>query len=67
MPGGFPKGLAFMLGVLPRWIYRDSSSSPLDALRFEEPLAELKSRLASGEQVFEDLLKACRTEWSSAL
>jgi len=57
--GGFPKGLAFMLGVLPRWIYRDGdTSSPLDALRFEEPLAELKARLASGERVFESLLQS---------
>jgi len=56
--GGFPKGLSFMLSMMPRWIYRDEADgcSPLDALRFEAPLAELKARLASGEKVFEDLL-----------
>jgi len=54
--GGFPKGLAFMLGLMPRWIYRDGES-PTDALRFEAPLATLKERLASGEKVFEGLLQ----------
>jgi len=58
--GGFPKGLAFMLQLMPRWLYReygvDDTSSPTDALRFEEPLKELKDRLANGEQVFEELL-----------
>merc|ERR1719221_675941 len=53
--GGFPKGLAFMLSIMPRWIYREGES-PTDALRFEAPLAELKGRLAAGEKVFEGLL-----------
>ena len=25
--GGFPKGLAFMLSMLPRWIYRDDEGA----------------------------------------
>merc|ERR1719149_382871 len=55
--GGFPKGLAFMLSMLPRWIYRDDEGANVaDALRFEAPLAELKTKLASGEKVFEPLL-----------
>ncbi|KAL1528741.1 hypothetical protein AB1Y20_010073 [Prymnesium parvum] len=56
--GGFPKGLSFMLSMMPRWIYGKSAaeSSPLDALRFEQPLLELKRRLAAGEKVFENLL-----------
>jgi hypothetical protein len=50
--GGFPKGLAFMLSMLPRWIYRDGENANVaDALRFEGPLAELKGRLAKGEKV----------------
>uniref|UniRef100_A0A6U5MC85 Peptidase M16C associated domain-containing protein n=1 Tax=Calcidiscus leptoporus TaxID=127549 RepID=A0A6U5MC85_9EUKA len=53
--GGFPKGLAFMLSIMPRWIYREGES-PTDALRFEAPLSELKRRLAAGEKVFEGLL-----------
>ena len=55
--GGFPKGLAFMLSLMPRWLYRQEEGSPVEALRFEKPLAELKQRLASGELVFENLLK----------
>merc|ERR1719149_511136 len=55
--GGFPKGLAFMLSMLPRWIHRDDEGANVaDALRFEAPLAELKTKLASGEKVFEPLL-----------
>eukprot|EP00962_Isochrysis_galbana_P060958 scaffold36047_cov84-Isochrysis_galbana.AAC.1 len=50
--GGFPKGLAFMLSMLPRWIYRDDETvNVADALRFEAPLGELKARLAKGEKV----------------
>jgi len=52
--GGFPKGLSMMLAVMPRWLY--GRGSPTDALRFEEPLANLKKRLAAGEDVFGGLL-----------
>ena len=38
-----------MLAVMPRWLY--GNGSPVDALRFEAPLASLKKRLASGEKV----------------
>lgn len=54
--GGFPKGLAFMLSVMPRWIYRPSGENVADALRFEKPLAELKAAIARGDRVFEDLI-----------
>jgi len=54
--GGFPKGLSFMLAVMPRWLYDREGQAPAGALRFEEPLAKLKARLASGEKVFENLL-----------
>ena len=53
--GGFPKGLSFMLAIMPRWIYSDKP--PMEALAFEESLAELKSKLAAGERVFEGLLE----------
>lgn len=55
--GGFPKGLVFMLSLLPRWIYREDGANVADALRFEESLAELKAKLASGEDVFQSLLR----------
>ncbi|KAJ8598545.1 hypothetical protein CTAYLR_001353 [Chrysophaeum taylorii] len=37
--GSFPKGLSFMLGSMRNWIY---DRDPLQPLKFEEPLAELK-------------------------
>ena len=36
------------------WLY---DRDPLEPLRFEEPLARLRSRLAAGEPVFENLIK----------
>lgn len=52
--GGFPRGLSFMLGSLSSWLYE---RDPFEPLRFEQPLAELRSRIASGEPVFQDLIK----------
>ena len=44
-----------MLGSMSKWIYDES---PTEALKFEEPLAELKAKIAeSGSQVFQDLAK----------
>ena len=36
------QGLSFMLGMMRNWIYE---RDPVDALRFEQPLAELKKEL----------------------
>jgi len=52
--GGFPRGLSYMLGSMNNWLY---DRDPLDALRFEKPLAELRSRISKGEPVFQDLIK----------
>merc|ERR1719506_3166765 len=52
--GGFPRGLSLMLSIMPKWLYSDGDIT--DSLRFEEPLATLKGKLAAGEKVFEDLL-----------
>eukprot|EP00551_Chaetoceros_affinis_P009802 CAMPEP_0203685048 /NCGR_PEP_ID=MMETSP0090-20130426/48343_1 /ASSEMBLY_ACC=CAM_ASM_001088 /TAXON_ID=426623 /ORGANISM="Chaetoceros affinis, Strain CCMP159" /LENGTH=1117 /DNA_ID=CAMNT_0050554233 /DNA_START=181 /DNA_END=3534 /DNA_ORIENTATION=+ len=53
--GSFPKGLSFMLGAMSKWIY---DREPTDALKFEEPLAELKSKIAeSGSEVFKSYIK----------
>ena len=44
-----------MLGSMSKWIYDES---PTDALKFEEPLAELKAKIAeSGSKVFQDMAK----------
>lgn len=42
--GSFPRGLSFMLGAVNQWIY---DRDPLDGLRFEKPLQELKVGLSS--------------------
>jgi len=53
--GSFPKGLSFMLGSMSKWIYDES---PTDALKFEQPLAELKATIAeSGSQVFQQYIQ----------
>ena len=58
--GSFPKGLSFMLGSMSKWLYE---GSPTEALKFEEPLAELKAKIAeSGSKVFQDMVKELLTE-----
>lgn len=52
--GGFPRGLALMLGALTSWIY---DRDPLEAIIYEAPLGSIKSRLASGERYFEGLIQ----------
>lgn len=52
--GSFPKYLSFMLGANSKWLYEES---PTLALKFEEPLAELKSKIArSGSKIFQDMI-----------
>ncbi|MDR1778115.1 MAG: insulinase family protein [Desulfovibrio sp.] len=51
--GRFPRGLAAMIQALSTWLY---DGDPLAPLAYEEPLANIKARLAAGERVFENLL-----------
>ena len=58
--GSFPKGLSFMLGAMSKWVY---DGEPGDALKFEEPLAELKQKIAeSGSEVFTNYIKELLVE-----
>ncbi len=52
--GRFPVGLSVMLRALTTWLH---DADPLLPLQFEEPLANIKKRLAAGEKYFENLLK----------
>ena len=53
--GSFPKGLSLMLGSMREWVY---DRNPMDALKFEEPLAELKESIEKGgSKVFTDMIK----------
>jgi len=49
--GSFPRGLSLMLRSLATWLH---GGDPLERVRFEAPLADLKARLARGERVFEE-------------
>jgi len=53
--GSYPRGLALFFESLSTWLYE---GDPLLLLPFEGPLARLKARLAAGEPVLEDLLRA---------
>ncbi|MDR2574690.1 MAG: insulinase family protein [Desulfovibrio sp.] len=52
--GRFPRGLAAMIQALSTWLY---DGDPLAPLAYEEPMAAIKTRLARGEKIFENLLR----------
>ena len=52
--GSFPRGLAAMFRSLSDWLYDGDAFAPL---AWEKPLASIKSRLASGEKVFENAIR----------
>ena len=51
--GRFPRGLSLMFRSMSTWLYE---GDPFEPLRFEEPLAKLKARIAS-EDVFRPLMR----------
>ena len=51
--GRFPRGLSLMLRSLSTWLY---DGDPVQPLRYEEPLRQLKERMAE-EDVFRPLIK----------
>jgi hypothetical protein len=52
--GGFPRGLSAMFGSLSAWLYGED---PFEPLAYEKPLATLKSTIASGEPIFQNLIR----------
>merc|ERR1712127_121679 len=53
--GSFPKGLSLMLGSMKEWVY---GRNPTDALKFEEPLAELKESIEKdGSKIFQQMIE----------
>ena len=50
--GNFPRGLSLMVRALTTWLYE---GDPLDPIRFEKPLAEIKTR--AGARYFESLIE----------
>lgn len=52
--GSFPRGLAVGLGAVNFWQY---GLDPVNGLRFEEPLSQLKRQLKDGERTIEHLIE----------
>ena len=52
--GRFPRGLSLMLRAMAAWIY---DRDPFRPLKWEDDLANFKSRIASGEDVFGPLIR----------
>ncbi|HWJ87638.1 MAG TPA: insulinase family protein [Pelagibacterium sp.] len=52
--GGYPRGIIYFFGALNNWLY---GRNPLDGLRFEAALADLKARIAKGEKVIESKIR----------
>ena len=52
--GSFPRGLAYMFGVLSTWIY---GGDPIAPLAFETPLAAIRERAAKGNY-FEEIIRS---------
>lgn len=51
--GSFPKGLSLMLRAMTTWLH---DADPLLPLRFEDAVKNLRTRLASNEPVFQDIV-----------
>ena len=52
--GRYPRGLSLMMRANEAWNYE---RDPIENLQWEEPLQELKDQLASGKDVFGELIK----------
>ena len=52
--GSFPRGLLLMLNALATWLHDED---PLSLITFEAPLQDLKSRIASHNRFFEEMIK----------
>ncbi len=52
--GSFPRGLLLMLRSLTSWLHEED---PLLPLKYEAPLSEIKSRLLSNSNLFENMIQ----------
>ncbi|HVX81350.1 MAG TPA: insulinase family protein [Devosiaceae bacterium] len=53
--GSFPRGIALIFRAMRTWLH---DGDPLEPLYFEAALTRVKERLASGERVFESLIRS---------
>ncbi|WP_272698896.1 insulinase family protein [Desulfovibrio sp. Fe33] len=56
--GSYPRGLSLMFQALSTWLYDDGEGEgdPLALLPFEKPLENIKTWIANGDKIFEELL-----------
>ncbi|CCO22982.1 insulinase family protein [Maridesulfovibrio hydrothermalis] len=52
--GSYPRGLSVMITALTSWLY---DAHPLEYVRYEKPIADLKKRIEKGEKIFEPLIE----------
>ena len=52
--GSFPRGIALIFRTMRTWLH---DGDPFEPLYFEEALARVKARLASGDPVFQELIQ----------
>ncbi|WP_320173676.1 insulinase family protein [Maridesulfovibrio sp.] len=52
--GSYPRGLSVMITALTSWLYDEH---PLEYVRYEQALADLKARIEKGEKIFEPLIE----------
>ncbi|WP_432738457.1 insulinase family protein [Maridesulfovibrio sp. FT414] len=52
--GSYPRGLSVMITAMVSWLY---DGHPLEYVRYEEALAELKARIENGEKILEPLIE----------
>jgi len=52
--GSFPRGIALIFRAMRTWLH---GGDPYEPLRFEAELARVKARLASGEKLFETVIR----------
>lgn len=52
--GSYPRGLSVMITAMTSWLY---DGHPLEYLRYEKPLADLKDRIEKGEKIFEPIIE----------
>ncbi len=52
--GSYPRGLSVMITAMTSWLY---DGHPLEYVRYETALAEIKDRIEKGEKIFEPIIE----------
>ena len=52
--GSYPRGLSVMISAMTSWLY---DGHPLEYIRYEKPLEDLKAKIENGDRIFEPLIE----------